>query len=498
MDPQKTEKIPIKVKNHVNSREYGIYSTKDFEEGEEIYIVKPLVAILDEKHLPNGCSNCFICEEEEEDAGLYLMPCKACKVLQYCCQKCMEEDWAMFHQYECSFFLSKWPKIIPGFMRICMRLIFYGRNHPCSLEWNTIKELEGHVSEIMSSERKEEIWILSKGIQNFTNEPNEKLVLSLLCKIMINSFSLFTSSYDTIGTAIDLTISRIDHSCYPNATLVFDGNKIALRSLQKIFIDQEITISYIDVNNTQKNRQDELLSRYYFLCKCIRCKSQEKDESYHILKNTMSIETFFHLEMLINKALNEKNINILRVLSILHRLKGWNAVLYPLNQLHKLALMYFLDENKIYNAFCHGLYIHLIGNRVSNQYMIDFNPIYVIQKFVLIKLMIFQASENYETQFKQINAKDMMIYAYKLLYDVIKLSYKSHGSSSRLSKRLQKIFEKTGEDISVYDWGKYWQSILKDDPENLLIKKECLRIEHNFLSEVKKYIEICIINVKFQ
>ncbi|EMR11672.1 hypothetical protein PNEG_00110 [Pneumocystis murina B123] len=460
-------------------------------------MVKPLVAILDEKHISNGCSNCFICEEDKDDSEIYLMPCKACKILQYCCQKCMEEDWNMFHKYECSFFSSKWPKIIPGFMRICMRLIFYGRNHPSSLEWNTIKELESHLSEIMSSEKKEEILILSKGIQNFTNEPNEMLVLNLLCKIMINSFSLLTSSYDTIGTALDPTISRIDHSCYPNATLVFERNKIALRSLQKISMNQEITISYIDANNTQKNRQNELFSRYYFLCKCIRCKFPEKDESYLVLKNNMSIETFSHLEMLINKALSEKNINILRVLSILHRLKGWNSALYPLNELHKLALMYFLDENKIYNAFCHGLFIHLIGNRVFNKYMVDFNPVYVIQKFLLIKLIIFQASENCETQFKQINAKDMMIYAYKLLYDVIKLSYKSHGSSSRFSKRLQKTFEKTGEDISVYYWGKYWQSILKDDPENLEIKKECLRIEDNFLSEVKKYIEICIINYKF-
>lgn len=89
----------------------------------------------------------------------------------------------MFHKYECSFFLSKSPKIVPGFMRICMRLIFYGRSYPSSLEWNAIKGLKSHLSEIMSSEKKEEIWMLSKGIQNFTNEPNEILVLDLLCKV---------------------------------------------------------------------------------------------------------------------------------------------------------------------------------------------------------------------------------------------------------------------------------------------------------------------------
>ncbi|QSL64389.1 hypothetical protein MERGE_001690 [Pneumocystis wakefieldiae] len=461
-------------------------------------MIRPLVAVLDDKHISNGCSNCFVCEEDQDDSIPCLIPCKTCKILQYCSQKCMEEDWDMFHKYECSFFLSKSPKIVPGFMRICMRLIFYGRSYPSSLEWNAIKGLKSHLSEIMSSEKKEEIWMLSKGIQNFTNEPNEILVLDLLCKIMVNSFSLLTSSYDIIGTAIDPTISRMDHSCYPNATLVFERNKIALRSLQKISMDQEITISYINVNNTQKSRQDELLSRYYFLCKCIRCKFPEKVESYLVLRNCMSTETFSHLEMLINKAFSEKNINIMRALSMLHRLKGWDAVLYPLNELHKLALIYFLDENRIYNAFCHALFIHLIGNRVFNKYMVDFNPIYVIQKFLLIKLIIFQASENYETQFKQINAKDMMLYVYKLLYDVIKLSYKSHGSSSRFSKRLKKTFEKTGEDISVYDWGRCWQSRLKDDPENLQIKKECLRIEDNFLSEVKEYIEICIINNKFQ
>ncbi|CCJ29069.1 unnamed protein product [Pneumocystis jirovecii] len=462
MDSQKNQEFPVEIKNHKTLKGYGLYSKKRFAEGERLYVfVKPLVAVLDEKHIKNTCSNCFISEEDKDDDIFHLIQCKGCKILQYCCQKCQKEDWEIFHQYECAFFLSKSPKIVPGSIRICMRLIFYGRCYPSSLEWNTIMDLESHRSEIMSSEKGDVIWMLSKGIQNFTNEMNETFVLDLFCKIMINSFSLMTSSYDTIGTAIDPIISRINHSCYPNTALVFDRNTVALRSLQKILPNQEITVSYIDIYNTQKNRHDELLSRYYFSCKCTRCIVSDGFESYIVLKKEMTSNTFSYLETIINRALSEKNIYLFKALSMLHRLKGWNSTIYPLNELHRFALNYFLDENNFHNALYHGLFIYLVGSSVYNQYISNFNPLYVTQIYLLVRLMIYQASENDQKQFKWLDTEKIMKYAYKLLYELVELSYKSHGLSSRFSKRIQKTFKETDEDISFCDWGKRWQLILK-------------------------------------
>ncbi|KAG4306393.1 hypothetical protein PORY_000381 [Pneumocystis oryctolagi] len=485
----KNLKIPIKIKNCKDLKGFGLYSTKCFEEGEQIFVVKPLVAVLDEKDLKNACSNCFSCKEDKNDESFYLFPCKDCKILYYCCQECQENDWKTFHQYECAFLLSKFPKIIPGSIRMCMRLIFYGRLYPSSPEWSAIMELESHRSEIMSSEKKDIVLMLSKGIQNFTNEVNETLVLDLFCKIMINSFSLMTFSYDTIGTAIDPIISRINHSCYPNAVLVFDNNIITLRSLRKISSDQQITISYIDMNNTQKNRHDELISRYYFSCKCIRCTNPDKLENYFILKKEIPLDEFSRIETVINYALTKKNVYIFQALSILHRLKGWNSTIYPLNELHKSALTYFLDKKKFRSALCHGLFIHLIGRKVYKEYTSSFDPVYVVQMYLLVRLMIYQASENIQKQFKQVGAEDLMKYAYKLLYELVKLSYKSHGLSSKFSKKLQKTFKETGEDISFYNWGKHWQSVLKNNPEDLQINDDYIKIENKLLLEVKMYIE---------
>ena len=53
-----------------------------------------------------------------------------------------------------------------------------------------------------------------------------------------------------IGSSLDLFAALINHSCEPNSAVFFEGPELRLRSGQAIAPGEEITISYIDPNQS--------------------------------------------------------------------------------------------------------------------------------------------------------------------------------------------------------------------------------------------------------
>ena len=84
---------------------------------------------------------------------------------------------------------------------------------------------------------------------------------------------------------IYLGASVVDHSCCPNANVVFDGRHIVIRSLKEFdshdcgcdfsgnYLDmgKEVQITYIDVMEHTSVRIKKLQEQYYFTCECPRC-----------------------------------------------------------------------------------------------------------------------------------------------------------------------------------------------------------------------------------
>ena len=68
----------------------------------------------------------------------------------------------------------------------------------------------------------------------------------------------------------------MDHSCRPNASVSFDGINLIVRTLidrpeGNANYSSETFISYLDLLNDTRGRQEKLLKQYYFLCGCPRC-----------------------------------------------------------------------------------------------------------------------------------------------------------------------------------------------------------------------------------
>ena len=90
------------------------------------------------------------------------------------------------------------------------------------------------------------------------------------------------------SVAVYPTISRINHSCRPNCVHYYVANGFAVRAIEDICPDQEITISYLSPVQRQQfdstfNRQKILQDEFGFLCLCNVCVSgDDLDDSMRV------------------------------------------------------------------------------------------------------------------------------------------------------------------------------------------------------------------------
>ncbi|CAK5272448.1 unnamed protein product [Mycena citricolor] len=98
-------------------------------------------------------------------------------------------------------------------------------------------------------------------------------------KFTTNTFALTDETLAPLGACVSPTVALLNHSCEPNAVVVFptgDGEMhvIALRNIQA---GEEILTSYIDTTLPRHMRQEALLETYHFTCDCTLCSDAAVD-----------------------------------------------------------------------------------------------------------------------------------------------------------------------------------------------------------------------------
>ncbi|KAG7636533.1 Zinc finger MYND-type [Arabidopsis thaliana x Arabidopsis arenosa] len=90
-------------------------------------------------------------------------------------------------------------------------------------------------------------------------------------KFSCNAHSICDSELRPQGIGLFPLVSIINHSCSPNAVLVFEEQMAVVRAIDSISKDSEITISYIETAGSTLTRQKSLKEQYLFHCQCARC-----------------------------------------------------------------------------------------------------------------------------------------------------------------------------------------------------------------------------------
>jgi hypothetical protein len=107
----------------------------------------------------------------------------------------------------------------------------------------------------------------------------------------INAFSATLADDERVGLCFEPKIALANHSCCPNAAVVFNGRTASLRALDTIKSSEQIFISYIDPTQSTDERQTQLSIRYFFSCQCLKCKRSSTgrgETPYHTFRRYVS------------------------------------------------------------------------------------------------------------------------------------------------------------------------------------------------------------------
>nr|CAB3493544.1 unnamed protein product [Digitaria exilis] len=250
----------------------GLVAARTFFPGEVIICQEPYVSTPNKILVGSSCDHCFVSNN--------LRKCSVCRVTWYCSSDCQKKEWKQ-HQLECRA-MAALPedrnKMLTPTIRLMVRLILKRKLQnekviPSSGidNYYLVDVLESHISEVDENQL-----ILYAQMANLVNLILPSLELDL--KEIAHTFSKFACNAHTIcdpelrplGTGLYPVISIINHSCVPNAVLIFDGRTAYVRALQPISKDEEVSISYIETAAVTKKRHNDL-KQYFFACACPRC-----------------------------------------------------------------------------------------------------------------------------------------------------------------------------------------------------------------------------------
>ncbi|KAK8218150.1 hypothetical protein IWZ01DRAFT_492082 [Phyllosticta capitalensis] len=257
----------------------GLFAKQDIPEGELIFsIQRPLFTELDSTNLQAYCSNCFVRSEN----GMYGAPelrvraCTGCRVVCYCSKRCQSIAWKRQHKPQCSI----WKGLnqggsLPHAVRLVAQVLVSRKNGKVSDDdWEAFESLPSHVDKLRQRSDYTTHAVMIMGAWKYSGVEifwDFQMVEEIYARVLANSLTITTSILLPIGVGVDPFASCANHSCVPNAFVVFDGTKLSYRALKPITKDEEIFMSYIDDTYPFLHRQKELRETYYFDCKCSKC-----------------------------------------------------------------------------------------------------------------------------------------------------------------------------------------------------------------------------------
>jgi [histone H3]-lysine4/36 N-trimethyltransferase SMYD len=128
---------------------------------------------------------------------------------------------------------------------------------------------------------------------------------SLLAKFRCNNFGIQSMLQEVIAHGIYPKGAILNHSCDPNAILLYEGVTQVIRAIKPLKEGDELFHSYTDLCKPTYLRQQHLQRTYGFICDCERCRGIGKWEKVEeeLTKNLcMSQDDEMKVQILIQKA----------------------------------------------------------------------------------------------------------------------------------------------------------------------------------------------------
>ncbi|KAG2234309.1 hypothetical protein BDF21DRAFT_406579 [Thamnidium elegans] len=280
----------------------SIKATALLKKGTVVITSQPLGTVALPQTINEYCNYCF-----RKQTSPSLQRCSQCKKAYFCDMSCFQNAWLSYHQFICAkptknreaadeLDAEMLEKVALNVSRYRKRS---NKEQPQPKDKNdetvnvtmeTFFTLMGHddsqpkhVKEKFKQLASE---VLTKPFIQQTGLASEELI-HYLNIFKSNNFAIDDKDMFAIGEGTYPIAALFNHSCRPNAVVMFEGAYASIHAIEDIEPGQEVTISYVDSAHSRTYRQKALRDKYFFDCQCVRCNDASNDKNYFSLIDTL-------------------------------------------------------------------------------------------------------------------------------------------------------------------------------------------------------------------
>lgn len=251
-----------------------VISTTKIPKFTKIFASDPLVTASFSGNRDRYCEVCL-------KRGEKLSKCSACGSSYYCSADCQRADWPQ-HKLECKLFneLRQKKYTVTNQFIMLLRIYFQIQKGNKALK-ECVDQLISNKG-LVDSKRLEFFESIAIALIKYLDldlSKKDEIIAEMVdlgCKIAMNAFTIFGNDYDAISSALYFPTNFLNHSCDPNCLVVYQRKNQRVFALRDIEEGEELTISYIEKENSLQKRRDLLKESYCFTCECKRCKDEEE------------------------------------------------------------------------------------------------------------------------------------------------------------------------------------------------------------------------------
>ncbi|KAK4052618.1 hypothetical protein OIO90_004246 [Microbotryomycetes sp. JL221] len=329
------DKLTIETRNKKKGR--GVYAKRRIEPG-PLFDTQPIVAVLSSTSIDDHCHFCFRTRQEifdelqaqvlqqshqqngasTHEALMNMMQidsistksslepfdkCSRCKIVRYCSVNCQKSDWTL-HKLECQALQrvlsaarsadvtqqSRLQDLPTAVVRMIARLMWLKQSKTIRGEkvWSEFQQLSSDTKRFGETNSEVLVYI-SRQLAAYVGHDFLQIcfagaaeVMDVIAKVKTNAHGLTGLVMDDIGIALSPSAAMFNHSCLPNAAVVFPHSPassvkhLRVMALRRIEPTEEISVAYIDNMWPRTKRQHALRRQYFFDCDCVHCQQMEE------------------------------------------------------------------------------------------------------------------------------------------------------------------------------------------------------------------------------
>jgi len=294
------------------------------------------------------------------------LKCTGCKMVYYCDVNCQKKHWKQHKENcRCHDIVDSKGKgkgmvvrrnIEEGEIIVKEKPLFVVKT-PYSARSlvDHLAEIRKHVSKLEEEVRDDFYELAIARPELCTKGPGDSKLFGVFQANSIELTDLDRKKTKSLGAALFLTISRINHSCLPNAVWSYNINKkmLEVRASRHIAEGEEVFVCYCDSSAMGEERRKYLEARFNFQCDCKVCSLEDEDlkENEKLRKEILGLNN--NMED-IYKEKPEKALKYAKMkLERMEKIKPEIISLFPQVYMDCYELCMELGEEEIGRIFAH-------------------------------------------------------------------------------------------------------------------------------------------------